>query len=237
MALAIAWSYFHRRFGSDTELADNFLVVAPNVIVFERLRQDFESGRVFHALPIIPPEWKSEWQLNILMRGGSSNPRTSGNLFVTNIQKIYDREKSDDDPINPVAALLGPAPKDDIHPTEPMLERIKKVSNLMVLNDEAHHVHDDKLKWNESLLMLDENLRSRGRQRDWCYGWTSVRHPRIRMGRSSRGSSSTTPSPRRLRTELSRHRSSSTRRTDQTPQSTYTTTPVTPTTNGSPSNC
>ena len=161
MALAIAWSYFHRRFGSDTELADNFLVVAPNVIVFERLRQDFESGRVFHALPIIPPEWKSEWQLNILMRGESSKPRTSGNLFVTNIQKIYDREKSDEDPINPVAALLGPAPKDDIHPTEPMLERIKKVSNLMVLNDEAHHVHDDKLKWNESLLMLDENLRSR----------------------------------------------------------------------------
>ena len=42
-----------------------------------------------------------------------------------------------------------------------MLERIKRVSNLMVLNDEAHHVHDDKLKWNESLLMLDENLRSR----------------------------------------------------------------------------
>ena len=161
MALAIAWSYFHRRFGSDTELADNFLVVAPNVIVFERLRQDFESGRVFHALPMIPPEWKPEWQLSVLLRGESSNPRRSGNLFVTNIQQIYDRDKSDDGPINPVAALLGPAPKEDIHSTEPMLERIKKVSNLMVLNDEAHHVHDDKLKWNESLLMLDENLRSR----------------------------------------------------------------------------
>ena len=161
MALAIAWSYFHRRFGSDTELADNFLVVAPNVIVFERLRQDFESGRVFHALPMIPPEWKPEWQLSVLLRGELSNPRRSGNLFVTNIQQIYDRDKSDDDPINPVAALLGSAPKEDIHSTEPMLERIKKVSNLMVLNDEAHHVHDDKLKWNESLLMLDENLRSR----------------------------------------------------------------------------
>ena len=161
MALAIAWSYFHRVFGSDSDLAENFLVVAPNVIVFERLRQDFEGGRVFHVLPIIPPEWKTEWQLNVILRGESSNPRTSGNLFVTNIQQIYDREESDQGPINPVAALLGPAPKATIHSREPMLERIKKVSNIMVLNDEAHHVHDDKLKWNESLLMLDENLRSR----------------------------------------------------------------------------
>lgn len=161
MALAIAWSYFHRRFEPESDLADNFLVVAPNVIVFERLRQDFEGGRVFHGLPIIPPEWKPEWQLNVILRGESSNPRTSGNLFVTNIQQIYDRDEADDEPINPVAALLGPAPKGDIHSSEPMLERIKKVSNLMVLNDEAHHVHDDKLKWNESLLMLDENLRSR----------------------------------------------------------------------------
>ena len=161
MALVIAWSYFHRRLEPGSDLADNFLVVAPNVIVFERLRQDFAGGRVFHNLPMIPPEWKPEWQLNVLLRGESSNPRTSGNLFVTNIQQIYDREETGGEPINPVAALLGPAPKANIHSSEPMLERIKKVSNLMVLNDEAHHVHDDKLKWNESLLMLDENLRSR----------------------------------------------------------------------------
>ena len=164
MALVVAWSYFHRKFEADSDLADNFLVVAPNVIVFERLRQDFESGRVFHQLPIVPPEWKSEWQLNVILRGEASSPRSSGNLFLTNIQQIYDREDVDEEPINPVAALLGPAPKGNIQSSEPMLERIKRVRNLMVLNDEAHHVHDDKLKWNETLLMLDENLR----QRDGC---------------------------------------------------------------------
>ena len=78
MALAIAWSYFHRRFEPDTDLADNFLVVAPNVIVFERLRQDFEGGRVFHELPIIPPEWKPKWQLNVLLRGESCQPEDEG---------------------------------------------------------------------------------------------------------------------------------------------------------------
>ncbi|RMG23053.1 MAG: hypothetical protein D6724_09180 [Armatimonadetes bacterium] len=161
MALVIAWSYFHRRFEDGSDLADNFLVVAPNVIVFERLRQDFESGKVFHELPIIPPEWKPEWKLNVILRGDASSPRASGNLFVTNIQQIYDRDESDDEPINPVAALLGPAPKGDIHSSEPMLERIKRLPNLMVLNDEAHHVHDDKLKWNEALLTLDDNLRRR----------------------------------------------------------------------------
>src|SRR5690606_3081471 len=64
-------------------------------------------------------------------------------------------------PINPVAALLGPAPKGNIQASEPMLGRIKRVANLMVLNDEAHHVHDDTLKWNETLLMLDAHLRER----------------------------------------------------------------------------
>lgn len=161
MALVIAWSYFHRRFEKDSDLADNFLVVAPNVIVFERLRQDFESGKVFHDLPILPPEWKAEWQLNVILRGEASLPKKSGNLFVTNIQQIYDREEVDEGPINPVAALLGPAPKTNIQASEPMLDRIKRVPNLMVLNDEAHHVHDDTLKWNETLLMLDAHLRDR----------------------------------------------------------------------------
>jgi len=40
-----------------------------------------------------------------------------------------------------------------------MLERIKGPKNLAVINDEAHHVHDDDLAWNQTLLALHANLK------------------------------------------------------------------------------
>jgi len=47
MALVIVWAYFHARREPNSPLSTNFLVLAPNVIVFERLRIDFENGNVF----------------------------------------------------------------------------------------------------------------------------------------------------------------------------------------------
>jgi type III restriction enzyme len=160
MALAIAWSYLHRRREAGSDLADNFLILAPNVIVFERLRQDFEGGRIFHALPIIPPEWKGDWQMDAILRGDAKMPKANGNVFLTNIQQIYERDTADE-PINPVAALLGRQPLANVHAPVPMLERVRGLRNVMVLNDEAHHLHDDTLRWNETLLELDEHLAKR----------------------------------------------------------------------------
>ncbi|HNT36884.1 MAG TPA: DEAD/DEAH box helicase family protein, partial [bacterium] len=37
MSLLIAWSYFHKLYEEGSELSQNFLVVAPNIIVLERL--------------------------------------------------------------------------------------------------------------------------------------------------------------------------------------------------------
>lgn len=161
MALLAAWSYLNRRLEKNLDLADNFLVIAPNVIVFERLRSDFESGRIFHTLPIIPPEWKADWHLDVILRGEAKSPGQSGTLFLTNIQQIYDKEEVDAPPINPIAGLLGPKVKANLGLTDSMLERIKRVGNLMVLNDEAHHVHDEGLKWNETLSGIDDDLRKR----------------------------------------------------------------------------
>jgi len=42
-------------------------------------------------------------------------------------------------------------------------ERIKSLNNLMVLNDEGHHVHDDDLAWNQTLLALHHYLKIKGR--------------------------------------------------------------------------
>lgn len=45
---------------------------------------------------------------------------------------------------------------------EPMLDRIKRVPNLMVLNDEANHVHDEDLAWSKTLMSLHEHLKTKG---------------------------------------------------------------------------
>lgn len=39
-----------------------------------------------------------------------------------------------------------------------MLERVKSLKDVLVLNDEAHHVHDEDLKWSQSLLAVHRTL-------------------------------------------------------------------------------
>ncbi len=162
MALVIAWSVLHRRLEQGSVAADNFLIIAPNVIVYERLREDFDSAKIFHALPIVPPEWKGEFAIQVILRGDARDPLAAGNVFLTNIQQIYEDTGPDPGPINPVAAILGNAPKATLNASTPMLERIKRLKNLMVLNDEAHHVHDEDLVWYKTLTSLHENLKQNG---------------------------------------------------------------------------
>ena len=165
MAMAIVWSYYHRRMVPGSTLADNFLVIAPNVIVFERLERDFASNKVFHQLPLIPPEWHGQWGMKVILRGDSAVPDPAGNLFVVNIQQIYESREEEWTPANALEAVLGRPPKQDLAAYQPsMLERIKGLDNLMVLNDEAHHVHDEDLAWNKTLQALHENLKHKGRQ-------------------------------------------------------------------------
>ena len=39
-----------------------------------------------------------------------------------------------------------------------MLERVKALPDLVVINDEAHHVHDEELAWSRSLLAIHQAL-------------------------------------------------------------------------------
>ncbi|MHB8800283.1 MAG: DEAD/DEAH box helicase [Thermoanaerobaculia bacterium] len=158
MAMAIVWAYFHRMKVLDSPLASNFLVVAPNVIVYQRLEKDLAGGEVFRALPLIPPEWKADFQLRVILRGEGTEPSSSGNLFVTNIQQAYERDKSWT-PQNAVDAILGRRPVADLaSQRRSILDRLKTLPDLVVLNDEAHHVHDEDLAWAQALLAVHSSL-------------------------------------------------------------------------------
>src|SRR2546427_2212413 len=59
MALAVAWQFLNASRESNglaKDYAKTFLLIAPNVIVFERLTIDFAEGRIFRTDPVIPKE-------------------------------------------------------------------------------------------------------------------------------------------------------------------------------------
>ena len=153
MAMAIVWAWFHRRRVPGSDLSTNFLIVAPNIIVYQRLEKDFANGEIFRTLPLIPSEWSADFSPRFILRGEPTEPESSGNLFLTNIHQLYESREGSDEPANPVEALLGKKPRKDLAASgeRSMLERLKSLDSLVVLNDEAHHVHDDDLAWSRSL--------------------------------------------------------------------------------------
>ncbi|MBP8746109.1 MAG: DEAD/DEAH box helicase family protein [Syntrophorhabdus sp.] len=159
MAMAIVWSFFHKKFENASPLSKTFLIIAPNVIVFERLREDFEGGTIFKDWDLIPSEWIHDWQMTFIMRGESRKTVTEGTLYLTNIHQLYE-DKNGDNKVDPVTRLLGPKPKDAKGSwEEDILERIKKHKDLLIINDEAHHVHDTDLEWYKVILNLHNNLK------------------------------------------------------------------------------
>lgn len=160
IAMAIVWSRFHKQLVKGSELSTNFLIVAPNVIVYQRLEKDFASNRIFHELPLIPPEWRGGFSQKVILRGEATEPDPTGNLVLTNIHQLYESRDQEWTPQNAVDALLGRKPGLDLAASgqRSMLERLKSLKDLVVLNDEAHHVHDANLAWTQSLLAIHAAL-------------------------------------------------------------------------------
>jgi type III restriction enzyme len=160
MSLCIAWSYLHARREPDSPMATSFLVIAPNVIVFERLKSDFGDAATFRRDPLIPPEWFEDFQLAVVLQDQLTPVTTPGVLFLTNVQRLYESPKrSKDSSPNPVEAMVGPrVTAATSSSAEALFQLIASRGRVMVVNDEAHHVWSEKLKWNQSIERLHETL-------------------------------------------------------------------------------
>ena len=155
MALAIVWQYLNAARSEGDDYAKTFLLIAPNVIVFERLRSDFEGGRIFQADPMIPKSVRIFWDLACVVRGDGERV-ADGLLFLTNVQQLY--ERSDNPNGNESAAMaevMGAKPKPTLNEGRPLRDRIgQRIGPLLVLNDEAHHTHDEGNEWNTIIRNL-----------------------------------------------------------------------------------
>ena len=167
MSLLLAWCFFHKLYEPDSDLARNFLLIAPNIIVLDRLRADFDGLRIFHTDPVLPEngfadrDWRHDFQLTLHIQDDLGIVRPTGNIFLTNIHRVYpgdDRTPSADDD-NTMDYFLGPRPKGKTADSKVDLGVIvREVDELVVINDEAHHIHSEKLAWFQSIRDIHYKL-------------------------------------------------------------------------------
>lgn len=156
MALAIVWQFANAIREDDSNFAKTFLILAPNVIVFDRLKTDFESGKIFRTDPLIPKHFQFWWEMEYYMRGDSERTDSAGALYLTNIQQFYERvANSDNGEPDIMTAMLGSKPPSEKVEITDFDNRIADREGLvMVLNDEAHHTHDEECEWSSIIRKL-----------------------------------------------------------------------------------
>lgn len=166
MSLCVVWCYFHALYEDGSPMTTSFLVIAPNLIVFERLKTDFGDAATFRREPLVPPEWAHDFDLAVLLQDDVAPVTARGVLYLTNVHRlhapssVHGKSKT---PPNAVEAMLGPRVNRDVDASSSreLFDRIAERGRVMVLNDEAHHVHDAKLTWNQTIQRLHDELRSR----------------------------------------------------------------------------
>ena len=167
LSLALTWSFFHKMYEKDSDMARNFLIIAPNIIVLDRLRVDFEGLKIFKDDPLIPEDgfegqdWNSDFKVDLFVQDETNVKSRIGNIFLTNIQRVYDRQEriSSADDENSEDFFLGSTSGANVAGKNYDLSSIvADVDELVVLNDEAHHIHDEALAWYRSIERLHLNL-------------------------------------------------------------------------------
>ncbi len=168
ISLLLAWSYFHKLYEPHSELAKNFLLIAPNIIVLDRLRTDFDGLRIFFKDPIIPPNryqnrnWKTDFQLTLHIQDYIKTISSSGNIFLTNIHRVYSshmKSPSLEDK-NTTEYFLGSPPVTKTTDSHVDLANIvRDIDELVIINDEAHHIHDKRLSWFKSIEDIHHRLK------------------------------------------------------------------------------
>ncbi len=171
LAILLAWSFFHKTYEPDSTMSRNVLVITPNIIVLDRIRKDFDGLKIFFEDPILPDDgfegrdWRHDFQLDVHIQDEVHITQKTGNLFVTNIHRVYmsdENEPSANDE-NTMEYFCGSKPvSSTTDSTVDLGEIVRDIDELVILNDEAHHIHNEKLAWYECILDIHNNLIQKG---------------------------------------------------------------------------
>ncbi|HEY4270388.1 MAG TPA: UPF0175 family protein [Candidatus Udaeobacter sp.] len=176
LSLLIAWSFFHKLYEPSSPLSRNFLLIAPNIIVLDRLRADFDGLRIFFNDPVLPDNgyegqnWRDDFQLTLHLQDDVRVVRDTGNLFLTNIHRVFlcdvsEPSLEDEDVTDYFLAPFGPKPAGRTTDSKADLgEIIREIDELAVFNDEAHHIHDERLAWFRSIQDIHHRMLQRDKR-------------------------------------------------------------------------
>ncbi len=171
LSLALAWSFFHKLYEPESEMARNFLVITPNIIVLDRVYRDFQGLRIFFEDPVLPDNgfdgrnWRDDFQLTLHLQDEVRITRPTGNIFLTNIHRVYSGDVIPPSPEDEDARdyFLGKRPTGATTDSKVDLGMIvRDINELMVLNDEAHHIHDPRMAWFKSIEDIHNRLKQKG---------------------------------------------------------------------------
>jgi len=159
MSLVVAWQYLNAARGEGDDYAKTFLIIAPNVIVLDRLKTDFQGGRIFQVDPVIPKTMETFWEFACVVRGEGEGAHYDGTLFLTNVQQFYERpDRRAAAESEEMTDVLGGAPPVKKLQITDFADRIAlRGGQLMVINDEAHHTHDEENEWSKVIRALHQN--------------------------------------------------------------------------------
>jgi type III restriction enzyme len=170
LSLLMAWSYFHKLYEPDSTLSRNFLLIAPNIIVLDRLRTDFDGLRIFFNDPVLPDNgyagqnWRDDFQIALHIQDDVRIVRPTGNIFLTNIHRVYlgeviEPSLDDEDLTDYFLSPFGDRPAGKTTDSNIDLgEIVRDIDELAVFNDEAHHIHDNKLAWFKCIQDIHHKL-------------------------------------------------------------------------------
>lgn len=173
MGLFIVWATLHKRKVSGSTLSSNFLVMVPNLTVRDRVsgapRGDgldpAGEQNLYEMFEMIPPEYRDEFHPNILVRNWQGIPLEA---------KREDWIGEGDLPMEegrfiPQAVLRAMQRRANQDPNASLKRLLKGWRDLVIINDEAHHVYGEKrtrkdeepeyIKWSKILERISKAAR------------------------------------------------------------------------------
>jgi len=163
MALSIVWQYFNHKFEDDSDYTSKFLLIAGEKnVIYDRLKRDYQDGKIFRDIPLIPPEWVDHFDLKVILKEDPINNIPDSVLFLTNVQQLQDkasRKKEADKFVDDILDLKE-VNKTNIAQENRIKEVLEKIPNIMILKDEAHHIYNYEKRWKQILIDLHKSLES-----------------------------------------------------------------------------
>lgn len=173
MALFVTWATLHKGRVSGSSLSSNFLVLVPNLTVRDRVSgQPRGDGldptgehNLYAAFEMVPPEYLNEFRPNVLVRNWQSIPLESKREDWIGEGEIPVEEGR----FIPQAVLRAMQRRARQDPNAPIRRLLGGWRDLIVINDEAHHVYGEKrarmsedpeyIKWSKILERIGKAAR------------------------------------------------------------------------------